>query len=363
MKYLDPYSGELVKDYQKLISDFGIEPFRPGTFPNPNRLMRRGIIFGGRDLKVIQDCISKKKPFYVLSGIMPSAKKIHFGNKMVVEQIRYFQDQGAQAFILVADMEACAARGIDLNLARKNALEHHIPAYIALGLDPKKTTFYFQSDNRSVLLLAYEFSQKITLNEFKAIYGNAEPGRVLSALTQAGDILYPQLSHKRPGIIPVGVDQDPHIRLTRDIINRTKSKYGFAPVCSIYHKYMPSLDGSIKMSKSNSSSVIELPEDIPSVRKKISRALTGGRATLEEHRRLGAEIEKDMVFELLKFHLVEDDLELERIYNDYSSGRMTSGEIKEVACEKMELFMKDFIYKLEKARHLVCNLDFVKFGK
>jgi tryptophanyl-tRNA synthetase len=360
-KHIDPYGSDLIKDYQKVVEEFGLDYFKPEMFPNPNRLMRRGIVFGGRDLKVISDCIHEKKPFYVLSGIMPTAKKIHLGSKMVVEQIKYFQEHGARTYILVADMEAAAARGVDLKEARQNALEFHIPAYIALGLDPKKTTFYFQSDNRDVLLLAYEFAKRITLNEFRAIYGNADPGRIMSAVTQVGDILYPQLSHRMPGVVPVGIDQDPHIRLTRDIVSRTKTKYNFFAPSSMYHKYMPSLDGSMKMSKSMPDSFIELPEDIASAQKKIKKAMTGGRATLEEHRRLGAEIEKDMVFELLKFHLVEDDKELDRIYEDYKSGKMMSGEIKQIACEKIAKFMEDFSAKAEKAKSEISHANFVKF--
>jgi len=360
-KYIDPYSSELIEDYKKLIKDFGMEEFKVGMFPNPNRLMRRGIVFGGRDLKVISDVIKNKKPFYVLSGIMPTAQKIHFGTKMVVEGIKYFQDQGAETYILVADMEAASARGIDLKEARKNAMEFHIPAYVALGLNPKKTIFYFQSDNREVLMLAYEFAKKITLNEFKAIYGVADPGRILGALTQVGDILYPQLKKRMPGVIPVGVDQDPHIRLTRDVVARTKSKYGFVAPGSTYHTYMPSLDGSMKMSKSNPDSFIELPEDIQTAQKKIKRALTGGRATLEEHRKLGADVENDMVFEFMKYHLVEDDSELQHIHDEYKAGRMTSGEIKEICCKKMSEFMDDFNKKVNDARKIVNKLNFVEF--
>ena len=363
MKTIDPYGSGLIKDYAKIIKDFGLDPFDPSLFPNPNRLMRRGVVFAGRDLKVIADAIHSKKKYYVLSGIMPTGDKIHFGTKQVVENIRYFQENGAyKTYILVADLEAAAARGVTLEEAKKRALEFHIPAYIALGLDPKKTIFYFQSENKEVIHLAYEFSKKITLNEFRAVYGSADPGRIMSAVTQIGDILYPQLEERMPGVIPVGIDQDPHIRLTRDIVARTKSTYGFFAPSGIYHKYTPSLNGSVKMSKSKPESCIELPEDIKSVSKKIKRAVTGGRDTLEEHRRLGAQVEKCMVFELLKQHLVEDDDELAHIYQEYKSGRMTSGEIKQLACDKMEEFMNKFNSDLEKARKKVHKLNFVKFS-
>ena len=244
--------------------------------------------------------------------------------------------------------------------ARKMALNFHIPAYVALGLDIKKTNFYFQSKNKEVMNNAYEFAKKITLNEFKAIYGSADPGKIMGAVTQVADILYPQFKERMPGIIPVGVDQDPHIRLTRDVVKRVKDRNFFLP-SGLYHKYTPSLDGSIKMSKSKPESCIELPEDIDSVKKKINRALSGGRDTLEEHRKLGAVIEKDMVFELMKQHLVEDDKELNKIYKDYKSGKMTSGELKKIACSKMEKFMNNLNKGIEKARKEINKLKFVKF--
>jgi tryptophanyl-tRNA synthetase len=352
-KIIDPWGAELPEDYTKIVKDFGLQQFDKADFPNPNRLMRRGVVFAGRDLNVIAKAIHEKKPFYALTGIMPSNDQIHLGNKSVVEMLRYFQDHGAQTFILVADLECAATRGVSIEEGRKRALEFHIPAYIALGLDPKKTTVYFQSQNMDVVNLGYMFAQKITLNEFKAIYGQADPGRIMAAVTQAGDILFPQLANRMPGIIPVGIDQDPHLRLTRDIVARTKAMKFVAP-SSIYHKYMPSLDGDLKMSKSKPDYAISLPEDISAVKKKIMKALTGGRSTLEEQRRLGAEVDKDMVFELLKQHLVEDDDELQQIYDDYKSGKMLSGELKHLACEKMENFMNDFNSKLEKARK---NMD------
>ncbi|KYK25212.1 hypothetical protein AYK26_06355 [Euryarchaeota archaeon SM23-78] len=360
-KIIDPYGTELVEDYAKAIKDFGLEVFMPSPFPEPNRVMRRGVVFAGRDLKIIARCIKEKKPFYALSGIMPTSEQIHLGNKIVVENLAYFQKHGAITFILVADLEAAAARGVSLEEGRRRALEFHIPAYLALGLEPKKTIFYFQSENKDVVHFAYEAAKKITLNEFKAIYGSADPGRIMSAVTQVGDILYPQFKERMPGIIPVGLDQDPHIRLTRDIVSRMKKKRFFAP-SSLYHKYTPSLDGSIKMSKSKPESCISLPEDPKAVCKKIKKALTGGRDTLEEHRKLGAIIEKDMVFELLKTHLIEDDAELNKIYEEYKAGRMTSGEIKQLACDKMTAFMNDFNAKLEKYKKIVKDLNFVKFS-
>lgn len=360
-KIIDPWGSELVEDYEKIVKDFGLEIFDKTMFPEPNRIMRRNVVFAGRDLKEISKAIKEKKKFYVLSGIMPTGEKIHFGNKMVVENIKYFQEQGAHAYVLVADLESAAARGISLEEAKKRALEFHVPAYIALGLDPKKTTFYFQSENKEVVHLAYEFAKKITLSEFQAIYGNADPGRIMSAVTQAGDILYPQLKERMPGIIPVGIDQDPHIRLTRDIARRTKEKYKFFLPSSIYHKYTPSLDGDLKMSKSKPESCIDLPEEEANVRKKIMRAKTGGRDTIEEQKKKGGEPEKCIIFELYKQHLLEDDKDLQKVYDKCKKGKLMCGEDKTRCADLMTEFMKDFNKKVEKARKQVDKLNFVEF--
>ena len=140
-KIIDPWGSGLLEDYEKIIKDFGLEIFNSKLFPEPNRIMRRGVVFAGRDLKIILDAIKNNKKYYVLSGIMPSNEKIHLGTKMVVENIRYFQEHGAETYILVADLEAVSTRGVTLEEARKRALDFHIPAYIAFGLDVKKTTF------------------------------------------------------------------------------------------------------------------------------------------------------------------------------------------------------------------------------
>ena len=361
-KIIDPWGTELVEDYTKLLKDFGLEAFDGKMlekFPKPNTLMRRFAVFGGTDLTRIAAVIKNKKPFYALTGIMPSSEKIHFGTKSVIENMKYFQQRGAKTYLLIADLEASATRGITLEEGRKRALNFHIPAYIALGLDPKKTNFYFQSENNWVRNIAYEFSKKVTLNEFRAVYGQPEPARIMSATLQIGDILFPQKDKPMPGIIPVGADQTPHMRLTRDVVRRTK-KYGFVPPSGIYHKFTPSLDGKVKMSKSSPSAMISIPEDVKSAQKKIKEALTGGRETAEIQRKKGGQPEKCMIFEMYKQHLMDNDKELQKIYNDCVSGKMLCGEDKEIACKKLELFMKDFDKKMQKAKKQVKNLKFVK---
>ena len=356
---IDPWGSSLISDYEKLIKEFGLNTFSPTQLKNPNRLMRRRIVFASQDIQRIVDCIKKKMKYYALTGIMPTSNKIHFGNKMVIDNIKYFQEHNAKTYVLVADLESAAARGVTIKEARKRAMDFHIPAYIALGLNPKKTKFYFQSDNLKVLRIAYEASKKFTYNEFRAAYGVPDPGKIMSSLTQTGDMLFPQEEERMPGVIPVGIDQAVHIRICRDYIRKTKSK-GYFPISSIYNKFTPSLNGTIKMSKSHPESCIEIPEEKESFTRKIKKAVTGGRKTLSEHRKKGAQVEKCMVFELLKQHLIEDDKKLNSIYKQYKSGKMTSSEIKEIAIKEMTKFMSSFNKKFKKAQKQVHKLKFIK---
>ncbi len=310
--------------------------------------MRRGIVFAGRDLKIISKCIKEKKPFYVLTGIMPTAEKLHFGTKSVIDQVKYFQKHGAETYVLIADLEATATRGLPLKEAQRRALEIHIPCYIALGLNPQKTKFYFQSKNNEVRNLAFILSNKATLNEYKAIYGNPEPSRIMASILQVSDILHPQLKEPIPGIIPVGIDQDPHIRLSRDISKRAKEFKFFQP-SSINHKFVPDLLGNLKMSKSEGNSLYLLDTD-EEIKRKISKALTGGQKTLEEQKKKGGNPDNDMLFELFKQHLIDDDKEFKKRIKDYKEGKILDSENKKYATELLQKYMKDFRKKYEEAK-------------
>lgn len=358
---LDPWGATLIKDYERVIQKFGIEAFDKkilARFPDPNMLMRRGVVFGHRDLQLIADAYKAKKPFACLTGIMPSAEQLHLGNLTVIRMVKYFQDIGAETYLLAADLEALATRGISLEEARRRVVEFYLPAYIALGINPDKLHFYFQSQNQSVKNLAYEFSPRVTANEFRAIYGEVAAPKIMSSLLQSADILYPQLPENggpKPTVIPVGADQDPHIRLARDIVHRVKTHI-FVPPTSVYTKFTPSLDGSLKMSKSKPGSYIAIPEDPDVAAKKIFSALTAGKKTAAAQRKYGADPNKSVVFELLKQHLMEDDKKLERLMQDYRNGKLLDGESKQIAAELMRKFMIDFTKKFEAAKSKVNHL-------
>ncbi len=224
MELINPWSSQQYKDYAKLRDQFGIAPF-DFDMPDAPKLFRRGVIFGHRGFEYVYDAIKSNSNFAVLTGLMPSGR-MHFGHKMTIDQVRYYQSKGADIHIAVADIEAYAFRNISLKDAERIALEEYVPSYIALGLNPEKIEVYFQSRRQEVKDIAWKLAKKVNMSEFLAIYGFSgedNMSHLFSPLIQVGDILHVQLEKfggPRPTVVPVGVDQDPHMRLTRDIVAR-----------------------------------------------------------------------------------------------------------------------------------------------
>ena len=223
---IDPWSSEQSTDYARIRDQFGLEGVDVSRLPNPGMLHRRGIVFAHRDLDVVLGCIERSDPFGVLTGLMPSGR-MHLGHSMVIDQVRWFQQQGADITVTVADLGALATRGTSLAEGRENAINEYVHNYAALGLDPSNTNVYFQSGRPAVQRLAFTLGRRTNLSEFEAIYGfrgDTNLAHVQAPLVQAGDIIHPQLEEYgglRPIVVPVGVDQDPHLRLTRGIAGKT----------------------------------------------------------------------------------------------------------------------------------------------
>ncbi|MEM0272319.1 MAG: tryptophan--tRNA ligase [Thermoprotei archaeon] len=330
---LDPWGESSVSDYSRLFEEFGIEPV--GTladrFPATHRLLRRGVWFGARDLGRVLDAVNSGSEYAVMSGIKPTGF-YHLGTKTTAEAMVFFQglSRRARVFYSIADVEAYCDNGLKFSESHEIAVGN-VADILALGLDPERVYVYKQSEEMRVMNLASVFSKSVTNNMMRAIYGERSFGLYFSALVQAGDILLPQLGFfggPKPVIVPVGVDQDPHIRLTRDLARRYRGEFGFIEPSSIYHKLVHSLTGSEKMSKRDPMGVLTLNESSELVRRKISNALTGGRATVEEQRRLGGEPDKCVVYEYYRDHFLDDDGRLLKIREECIGGRRLCGECK-----------------------------------
>ena len=348
---IDPWGATVVEDYNHLYEEFGIQKFDgfSSKVPDPNMFMRRGIIFGHRDFGTILDSMRQNRNFAVMSGIKPTGE-FHLGTLMTAKEIIYFQKQGAQAFYAIADIEAYEDNKLSFEETEKIAVGN-VADLLALGFDPKRGHIYRQYKEMRVRDLAIHFGAGVTLATMKAIYGERHIGLYMSALVQAGDILMPQLDDfggPKPTVVPVGVDQDAHLRLTRDLANKFRRKFKFIPPSSTYHKILKGLDGSPKMSKRNPMSYFTLNESPKAIGKKISCAFTGGRATVEEQKNLGGVPEVCPIYEIEMCHFVEDDKEVVETYKCCKSGSLLCGEHKACTKKIVMKFVKEHQQKRQK---------------
>jgi len=222
-----PVGSASVGDYADLFEEFGIEAFDDvaESVADPHYLMRRGVIFGHREYDAVAEAMANDEPFAAaLSGFMPTGDP-HIGHKLVFDEIIWHQQQGGDAFGLIADLEAHSARGMSWDEIDEHA-RNYLLSLLALGFDAEEGELYRQSDNREVQDLGFELGSKANFSEFEAIYGfdgETNISHMQRVITQTADILYPQLvDEPKPTVIPVGPDQDPHVRLTRDLATRVR---------------------------------------------------------------------------------------------------------------------------------------------
>ena len=144
------------------------------------------------------------------------------------------------------------------------------------------------------------------------------------------------------------IDQDVHFRITRDIL----PKLGYYKPASIQGIFLPPLTGPLgKMSASEESSAIYTTDSSKESENKIKKyAFSGGQATIEEHRKKGGNPDIDVSYQWLRMFFEPDDKKLMKIHDDYKSGRLLTGELKEILIEKVIKFLKEHQKKREQAK-------------
>ena len=360
---IDPWASSSV-DYDKLVNKFGIGKISDmiGDIKNPQRLMRRGVVFGHREFNEINNLINSGKEFAVVTGMMPSGQ-MHIGHKMVVDQLKWYQKKGAMLSLPIADLESYAARGMSFEEGRRIAVEEYLTNWIALGLDLEKdnVNVYLQSQNKLLQDLSFKASSKTNFSQLKSIYGftpSTNIAHVQAPLMQVADILLPQTEEfggPKKVVVPVGIDQDPHIRLTRDIAQRLNEELGFLTPASTYHRFLTGLTGD-KMSSSKPSTAIYLNEDSKTAAKKVKTAKTGGRESLKEQQELGGEVDKCVIYEMLVYHLLDDDKEIEKVRKECLSGTLRCGDCKVRTAELMDKFFDELKDKQIEASEIAKTL-------
>mmetsp|Transcript_2922 Transcript_2922/g.6083 ORF Transcript_2922/g.6083 Transcript_2922/m.6083 type:complete len:420 (-) Transcript_2922:444-1703(-) len=332
-------------DYEKIVKKFGCQTISPeliarmekltGTKAHP--LLRRGVFFAHRDLKELLDAYEKDpKCFYLYTGRGPSSESLHMGHLVPFMFTKYLQDAFKVPLVIqLTDDEKSIWKGISIEESRRLAFEN-AKDIIAIGFNPKSTFIFNDFDYvggnfyRNMVSIA----KCVTFNQARGIFGftNEDPiAKIAFPPVQAAPAFPDCFPHmfgegkKLKCLIPCAIDQDPYFRMTRDVAHRI----GGHKCALIESRFFPSLKGdSGKMSASDPNSAIYVTDTPKQIKNKVNKhAFSGGRDTVEEHREKGGDLSVDVSWKYLNFFL-EDDEELKQIGEEYSSGRMLTGEIK-----------------------------------
>ena len=137
-------------------------------------------------------------------------------------------------------------------------------------------------------------------------------------------------------MIPAATRYDAiRIRSELSHLEREWGGLGLTAPSSSYHRFAMGLTGG-KMSSSKPETTIFLNDTMDAIRTKIKKAHSGGKTTIEEHRRYGGDITVDVAYQYLRFFFESDDVELGRIAEEYQSGRILAGEMKKLCIDRAE---------------------------
>ena len=291
----------------------------------------------------------------VMSGIRPTGF-LHLGNYFGALRNYVKMQEQYTCYFMVADLHSLTTHPDTAEL--KNHVHRVLAENIACGLDPEKVALYCQSHVSETTelylylnMLAYkgELEKTTTFKDkVRQQPDNVNAGLLTYPVLQTADIIL-----HRASLVPVGKDQEQHLEMARNFVNRFNHRYG--PVFPEPQAFnfgeelvkVPALDGSGKMSKSeNQNATLYLADDDELIRKKIMKAQTDS-GPAEPGTPKPAYIEN--LFLLMK--LVSDPSMLASFETAYQECRIRYGDMKKQLAEDMIGFIAPIREKAEAIRN------------
>lgn len=269
----------------------------------------------------------------VLSGIRATGR-LHLGNYLgaVKGMLELQNDPNYETFYMVADVHTITTP-YSVEELRRNRREV-ILDYLAGGLDPEKSVIFQQSEVNEHLELSFYLSSVVTVAKMQHLPTFKDkvkqyPENVTMALLNYPVLMAADILAYKADSVPVGIDQEPHLEVAREIARRFNQDYGTnfpEPVrFKTAGEYVPSLTGEGKMSKSVEGSYINLTDDLETIKSKIAKIPT------DEGK--GVEI-KGGVKSLFDFvELFQGKDEREKLEAQYKGDGVRYGDIKNALSE------------------------------
>ena len=349
-------------DYERLIREFGTQPLtnellrRLAKYTGGVHLqLRRELFFSHRDLDVVLDLYDKGTKFVLYTGRGPSGP-VHIGHLVPWIFTKHLQDAfNTRLYFQMTDDEKFVVDD-ELKLPEttemgyENALD-----LVALGFEPENTFIIYDVQDIDLLYdIALEVAKRITYSTAKATFGFQES-------TNLGWVFWPAVQavpcfiHKKltgenvPALIPAAIDQDPFWRITRDIA----SKLGYFKPAQIHNRFLPGLGIGGKMSASEPDTAIFTIDPPDVVKRKVWNAFTGGKGTVADQRKEGANPDICSVYQYFLYLFEEDDKKLEEREKQCRTGGILCGECKKDLTERINRFLAEHQKKREKARNTI----------
>ena len=353
-------SGQI--DYDKLIEQFGVSPMTKEIEDKiaehagfKHLQLRRGIYLSHRDTDWWIKEYEKGNKVGLYTGRGPSGH-VHLGHLLPWFFCKYLQDAfDADLYFQMTDDEKFLHRD-DLTLEEaigltyENALD-----VIACGLNPEKTHIFSDTDHIDHLYkLGVKVAKRVTFSTVRAVFGFTNSDNIGAIWHPALQMMVCFLQSEREGknipcLIPAAIDQDPYWRITRDIAE----KMGYYKPAQIHAKFLPGLAEGGKMSASQPDTAIFTTDKPKTAVKKVMRAFTGGRDTVEEQREKGGRPEVCNVYAYYYFLFEENDAALVERELMCKQGKILCGECKKELANRVSVFLTGFQKKREEAREVL----------
>ena len=252
----------------------------------------------------------------ILTGDRPTGK-LHIGHYVgsLKKRVELQDNEELKQFIMIADSQALTDNFDNPKKIQDNLLEVMLD-YLAVGIDPKKSTIFIQSEISELTELAFYYMNLVNLSrllrnptvkeevKLRGFENSIPMGFLTYPVSQAADI-----TAFKANIIPVGEDQLPMIEQTREIVrsfNRLYKEVLVEPVASLPDNKesfrLPGIDGNAKMSKSLGN-CIYLSDTEEELYQKVMKMYTDSKHIRIEDQ---GHIENNTVFTYLDVFIKED---------------------------------------------------------
>ena len=285
--------------------------------------------------------LNRKK--VLLSGITATGKLTIANYIGAIKNMVNLQEK-YDSYIFIADLHALT---LPIEPEQLNKNKNDLFAlYLACGINPDKSTLFFQSDVLEHGMMEWLITVNTTIGELSRMTQFKDKSTKIKSpngmdTIPTGLLMYPTLMVGDillydADLIPVGIDQKQHVELTRNIVQRLNNKYKTSfnepnpYIPNVGAKIMSLVDPTKKMSKSdrNDKASIYLLDDPEVAYKKIMKAVT------DSENKIYISNEKPGILNLLTIYSALNDLTLEESENKFKNKNY--GELKISVAESVK---------------------------